>query len=311
MIKNIAKALPHFALLRGYHHIHLHEELYRARRASEILGIPLFSRLNASKIKHSDTVFVLGSGSSINSISVKHWAVIRNHDSIGFNFWPAHDFVPDIFVFESIGYDDQPVAYDALRNLIEKRASHYSNVVKLITDVRVDSYRRQLIFDMPNKFRENLYVGYTTPVIARTEVELEAGLKYLRSSKAFVRSNQIPWLFKYGGSVVAVLSLAVRMNYRRIVLCGIDLGNQDYFYHCRERFPDYAHWEFSPKTERHLTTRRLPWMVPAAEVVFLFKKIILDPLGIELFVENTSSALYPTVPHIPATLFENNYALGK
>jgi hypothetical protein len=142
------------------------------------------------------------------------------------------------------------------------------------------------------------------PVVARNESELANGLKYMQQLGAFTPSDRVSWLFKYGGSVIAMLSLATKMNYRRIVLCGIDLGKQDYFYHYRERYPDYADWEFTPRKDPHLTTRRLPWMVPAQEVVYLFKKIVLDPAGIELFVENPSSTLYPGVPQVPRSFFD-------
>ncbi len=304
MLKTIIKSLPHPLLMRIYHPLHLGQERARARKAANIVGLPLLSELDLAPVKTSDTVFILGSGWSINEISDRRWAAIKRHDTIGFNFWPAHPFIPKIFVFESMELDSHPVAYNAFRALIEARAYSYAHVVKLVTDVRPNLNKPQLIFDLPEAFRENLYVGYTTPVIARTELELVRGLEYMRQSKAFTPSNRLSWLFKYGGSVVAMMSLAVRMKYRRIVLCGIDLGKQDYFYHDRDRYPAYAHWEFSPRTDPHLTTRRLPWMVPAQQVVYIFKQVVLDPAGIELFVENPSSTLYPTVPRTPYSLFE-------
>jgi hypothetical protein len=114
----------------------------------------------------------------------------------------------------------------------------------------------------------------------------------------------VEWLFKYGGSVVAMLSLAVKMRYRRVILCGIDLGKQDYFYHDRERYPESADWEFASRKDVHLTARRLPWMVPAQEVVDAFKRVVLDPAGIDLFVESRSSTLFPRIPKAPREMWE-------
>ena len=128
---------------------------------------------------------------------------------------------------------------------------------------------------------------------------------FLRSRGVFEPGEHVEWLFKYGGSVIAMLSLAVRMNYRRIVLCGIDLGKQDYFYHDRERYPDSADWEFAPRRDVHLTARRLPWMVPAQQVIQVFKKVVLDPAGVELFVENRSSTLFPAIAETPPELWES------
>jgi len=88
------------------------------------------------------------------------------------------------------------------------------------------------------------------------------------------------------------------------VLCGIDLGKQDYFYQHRERYPECADWEFSSREKLHLTTRRLPWMIPSQSVICLLKRLVLDPAGIELFVESRGSTLYPDVPLAPQSLFE-------
>ena len=89
------------------------------------------------------------------------------------------------------------------------------------------------------------------------------------------------------------------MGYKRIVLCGIDLSKQDYFYQHRELYPESADWEFATRKDVHLTARRLPWMVPAPQVIEAFKKCVLDPTGVELFVENRSSTLFPEIAEAP------------
>src|SRR5690625_2390488 len=47
-----------------------------------------------------DTVFILGSGESINFLEAHKWKDISDNDSIGFNFWPIHEFIPTYFTFE-------------------------------------------------------------------------------------------------------------------------------------------------------------------------------------------------------------------
>ena len=104
--------------------------------------------------------------------------------------------------------------------------------------------------------------------------------------------------------MIAMMTLAVRMGYRRIVLCGVDLNRQEYFYQHRERYPEYAGWEFVPREHQHLTTRRLLWLVPAQKAVWTFKDLVLEPKGVELFVESTASTLYPKVPLASQALFD-------
>jgi hypothetical protein len=302
MIKSLVKQLPHPVLLRLYHSHYLRQQRRLAHELARAANLPLLRELRLSPLKTSNTVFILGSGASINQIHGARWRTIARHDTIGFNFWPVHSFLPRIFVFENLCTSIQKDLYRAFYSTIELRAQDYRPVVKIATEPHPQS-ERQILHELPPLFRENLYVGYTAPVVARNNEELETGMRYLREGGVFTSGDSVEWLFKYGGSVVAMLNLAVRMNYRRIILCGIDLGKQEYFYQDRERYPKSADWEFCSRKEVHLTSRRLPCMVPAQEVIEAFDRVILKPAGIELFVENRNSTLFPRVPGVPTELW--------
>jgi hypothetical protein len=303
MIRSLAKRLPHQLLCRLYHHVRLREESTRAAKAAAVTGLPLLEEIDLRTLRRSKTLFVLGSAWSINDIPEERWEVIGRHDTVGINFWPAHPFVPRFYHFENMAYDDQPVMSNALRALLELRSEVYTNTLKIVTEVNPIG-PRQTISDLPEGIKKNLYVGFSMPVVARNEEELCSGIRYMRSIGAFSPRAKVAWLFKYGGSVTAMMTLAVLMGYKRIVLCGVDLNRQDYFYHHRERYPDCAHWEFASRKEEHQTTRRLPWLVPAQSAVYIFKELILDPQEIELFVENRASTLYPKIPLASPALFE-------
>jgi hypothetical protein len=302
-IRSLAKHLPHPLLYRLYHYVRLREESTLAAKAAGLAGLPLLKSLDLQGLRASDTIFILGSAWSINEISDERWKVIGEYDSVGINFWPAHPFVPRFYHFESILHDDQPAMYEALIKLFQRRSEDYANTVKIVTEVgRLEV--RQTIFELPEGMKKNLYVGFSMPVVARNEDELRAGIKYLRSIGAFTPHAKVAWLFKYGGSVIGMMTLAVLMGYKRIILCGVDLNRQEYFYQHRERFPEYADWEFSLRNEVHKTARRLPWLVPAQSAVYVFKELVLDPEGIELLVESRASTLHPRIPVAPQSLFD-------
>jgi hypothetical protein len=304
MIKSLAKNLPHPLLLRLHHRYDLRRQSALAHTVSQLTGLPLLETLDLSRVKTSDTAFVLGGGWSINEISEHRWQTIGRHDTIALNFWPVHPFVPRIYLFENLclteGYE---LMFNALQGLLGERADTYRNVTKIITEVQPLA-PRQLVFEIPERFRRDLYIGYSTGVVARSEQELQAGLRYLGRRGVFAPRNRITWQFKYGSSVIAAMSLAACMNYRRIVLCGIDLGKADYFYHHPERYPKACKWEFRPRTQAQITTLKLEWRLPAQNAIHLFKREVLDPAHIELFVENRSSELFPQVPEVPQQLFE-------
>jgi hypothetical protein len=310
MIRSLAKRLPHPLRGRLYHYARLREESTRAAKAAVLAGLPLLETLDLASLRASDTLFILGSAWSINDISDERWQIIGRHDSVGINFWPVHPFVPRFFHFEDIAYDEQPVMYDAFRGLLERRAEAYANTLKIITEVNPIG-QRQTISELPEGMKKNAYVGFSLPVVARNEKELRAGIRYMYSIGAFSPGAKVGWLFKYGGSVIAMMTLGVLMGHKRIVLCGVDLNKQDYFYQHRERYPECGDWEFASRNEVHLTARSLPWLVPAQSAVCIFKELILDPNDIELFVENPISTLYPRVPLASQSLFEEMAQQGS
>jgi hypothetical protein len=301
--RSLAKRLPHPILCRLYHYRRLREEIARTAEVASLTGLPLLQTLDLASLRSSDTLFILGSAQSINQIPAERWQVIGRHDSVGINFWPAHPFVPRFYHFENVTYDEHPAMYESLRDLLARRAEAYINTVKIITEV-APTGNRQLVFEIPDGMRRQLYLGFSMPVVARNEEEFRSGIRFMASIGAFISRRSTIWLFKYGGSVIGMLTLAVLMGYKHVVLCGVDLNQQTYFYQDRELYPECSEWEFVSREEVHLTARRLPWLVPAPSAVKIFKELVLEPAKIQLFVESRESALYPSVPLAPQSLFE-------
>src|SRR5271166_450448 len=94
VVRSLAKRLPHPLLSRLYHYKRLREEIARSAEASGLAGLPLLESVDLTRMRSSDTLFILGSAQSINQISAERWEIIGKHDSVGINFWPVHSFVP-------------------------------------------------------------------------------------------------------------------------------------------------------------------------------------------------------------------------
>jgi len=303
MMRALAKRLPHPLLMRLHQRYQLTQQSTLARRIARRTGLPLLETLNISTLKTSDTVFILGSGSSINQISDAKWKVMGGHDTIAMNFWPVHPFVPRILLFENIWpRDDLKFMFDVFRDLLQRRAFDYRHTVKITSEL-IPLNNQQLVLDIPEGFRPYLYIGYSANIVARDEKEVVAGLRYMRKRGMFRQRDHIGWQFKCAGSVLAAMTLAVCMGHRRIVLCGIDLGNAEYFYQDAERYPEARGWEFTPRNRLHPAARRLEWLVPGQEVIVHFEREVLDPAGVELYVENRSSALHPRIAEVPQDIW--------
>ncbi|HYK35227.1 hypothetical protein [Alloacidobacterium sp.] len=122
MLNSLAKRLPHPLLYRLYHHKRLREESAREAKAAVLGGLPLLETLNLPSLRTSDTLFVLGSAWSINSISDKRWQIIARHDSVGINFWPVHPFLPRFYHFESIAFENQPIMFQAFQQMAQRKS---------------------------------------------------------------------------------------------------------------------------------------------------------------------------------------------
>ncbi len=302
-LKERVKRLPYPWLLRSYYAWYAARKLTRFEYVRRKAGIPLLSSIDLRRYMRSETVFLLGSGPSINHITPQRWQGIARHDSIGLNFWLFHPFVPTFWVAESIAYGGaRDEAARRMRDVANRRARDYAGTVKIITDLFERG--RQFVLDLSPEFRRNLFTAYNVPMLARTDAEFEAAVKYLAAKGVFRPSTRIRALLKYGLSLSLVLTLALRLRYRRIVLCGFDMGMQEYFYQDPEKFPATADLSLVPRDVPHGAARRFEWMLPQRAVVQHMRRLLLEPAGIELYVENRSSALWPEVPEAPESLFQ-------
>jgi hypothetical protein len=301
----IAQDLLHDAsyplFLRTYFLKYLLSDLRKDEYCRRKLGIRSFSELDLSTLKHSDTLFILASGASINQISLDRWQIIRRHDSIGFNFWPVHPFVPTLYFVEAV-QEDQPYGMFApLCRIAQNRARDYAGVIKVVTELRnaFPSGRFASLFEIPGAW----YMLRTFPVAASTDIEFAYGLDYLRRKGLFESSSRINSVFKQASTLSSLIALAIRMQYRSIVLCGVDLNDSQYFYQDARLYPETAALEFSPRNRQHATNSPMPWRITVETVILELKRQFLDPAGIRIFVENRSSALWPKIDEVPANVF--------
>ena len=295
--------------------------LYRAfytltTSRSEILArqrtsLKPLSQLDLREIKGSDTVFILGSGTSINEISDERWKGISRHDSIGFNLWFLHPFVPTIYTtysFNPEAYPEQLRVWGrgVLDRIVQEsaaRAEVYRKVPKIVMHVKSDTL--ELVQRLPDGFQENAYTVRTHSGLARSETELVQLLRYWDRRGAFEQQPRIHALFKYRSSITQLIALASAIGYRRIVLCGIDMTTPGYFYGDPSRYPHMAGFSSSPTQQQsHVSATRTDGSLDVVTVVRMMYSEVLKPKGIELYVENASSGLFPHVPVAPAHLFE-------
>ena len=307
-LKSAVSKLPYPIFLRLFWLRYFWRDVRRWKAARRSAGIALLQDLDLATVKKSEVLFILGSGPSINRISAERWAAIARHDTVGFNFWLCHAFVPRLYFFEAISRADSDI-YRAYCAVAKSRAAEYRAVPKVVTELQHSG--AAFLRDLPPEWRENLHTPRPVTLAARDEAEFAYGLRELQRRGLFQAATRIRSLFKYAGSLSSLVALATCMDYRTIVLCGVDLATQEYFYQDPVLYPATSDLVPSPRSLPHLIFRELPWLVKIDAVLRQMRRQILEPAGIRLFVENRASALWPEVPEVPAELLSAEVGTEK
>jgi hypothetical protein len=263
--------------------------------------LPRLDETDLANNKGSDTLFVLGSGPSINRISPERWRAIAAHDSVGFNYWLYHSFVPTFYFMECNNTPGEEAKL--YLDLSTRRAADYADVPKIFMDL-LDT-RDGILSGMSEGWRHNLFAARTIPAVARNDKEFADVISYLKKRGVFSPQSRIRYLFKHCATLSTIVVLGAKLQYKNIVLCGVDLTSEEKFYQERQDLPDATDLKFFPGEQKHVTMTRYAWgNTPIDVVLEELRRQVLRPAGIELYVEHDKSALYPQIPLAPDSVFE-------
>ena len=246
--------------------------------------------------KTSDSLFILAGGNTINQISDEQWEVIDKHDTVGLNRWPVHEFVPTYHVFEIPNNEHMR---ELFLQLLEYRKSAYKDTPVIIKDISrtPEIYRSS---DIKSRISGNLFLSRDSAFLkirAGKEPQRQL-LEWLHSHGYFTPGGSFNLLFRVRASISYLLNFAVLMDYDRIVLCGVDMVDSEYFF-----MTDKYHNKDIPipepkitETDRVHPTNDGNGRITLEELIYLINDTILITEDINLYVENEKSALYPRVP---------------
>jgi len=255
---------------------------------------PFFEKkyLQFTKEKDKDTFFILGGSQSINKINSYQWRFISSQVSLGINNWFVHTFVPSLLLVE--GYKK--------KDLDSKKYSWKNkNLAKYLSNEKITL----LIKDISNS-----YLDWGTFRKANNEIFTIPKLKVPgRSNLSFTKSLLI--IRKLGlqnaynlfsrTSIIQAISLGQLLDYKKIVLCGIDLSNNKYFWNKNEfignKYVSIPPENKSLKNEAiHETSNILFNKQTAEHLINAYNDTILKNSNIELYVYSSESILYPSIP---------------
>lgn len=244
--------------------------------------------------KNSDTIFILGSGSSINEYSSKQWQDIYNNDSLGFNFWILHDFVPSFYMFEL------PSDKNTKEFYLEKLRTKSLNYDSTITFLKEGNKGKKGLMNLPAELRTKVGTLFnpTIPMIRAKHIDF--ALKTMLILLNIFKKLKTLIVFNKRASLFSAIIFSYLLGYKNIVLCGVDLNNSSYFYenntvNFQNNKDQFEQTIESEKT--HKTDDVKYGEVTISKLIERVDNVILKPNNISLYIGTTNSSLASILPY--------------
>lgn len=223
--------------------------------------------------RKSDTVFIFGSGASLNDIAPDEWRAIESHDTMGFNWFVRQAFVRcDYHLMREIGPSDlyeagwRPYLTEFFQ-IARSNPTFADTIFLLQTGFRATNGNRAIGLGLaPRDHRIFLWrsnVGATRPSLS-----LREGLTH------------------GPGTLLECVNFAFLLGWKRIVLAGVDLYDRRYFWLGDE-----------PRSDDPVKDVNAPHNTSAAIVSAVGRwREIFEQQGVGLFVYNPRSLLRQALP---------------
>jgi hypothetical protein len=249
----------------------------------------------------SDTLFILGSGWSINSMTAKMFSQIGKHQSVGINFWFFHDFVPSLFSFDA-GKVADTEKFELQKSLVALGLL-FSKPDLILARPKVLYLRpyqldKAYLVPVPPQLRDQVWVYGRANLLSGTRAALLTDLKLVLRK---IATGTLPpaILPDNGSSVVRLIFLGLAQGFRNIVLAGIDLDSRPHFWLSsddRARYPEYIKLFPEPDSEPHGTTRAVDRPIGTLEFIEILNQAMSEQASGKLWVASPDSELSHVLP---------------
>ena len=179
-------------------------------------------------LRSADTLFILGSAPDVNRLSEEQWEVISRYDSVGFNSWARHPFVPTFYFAQDFPEDisQRLVSADYLNTCVILRGDGIARQGLSLPGLedflaRCSSQRIRFMPEIP--------VGRWAERISPAE-----SLELLGALGLWHRSDVPRLMPKFRSTLGLAVAFGYAMGYERIVVCGSDPMTPGHFWDAPE-----------------------------------------------------------------------------
>jgi len=224
--------------------------------------------------KTSDTIFVLGSGYSVNKVKEEEWDIIKKHNSIAFNWFCKHPFEPTYFLIrEQANLPSRVARGETVKDLI-KLTNKYKDTVGIISDVRKHT-------------RTSYRYAHDSRMQLPCLVVKDDNSKRFKKIKNMRCDPTKTGLIHGTCTIYNVMHLALFLDYKKIVFVGIDLYDSRYFWLKKNKTRHTVKKKKKKFKDRHAI---------ASRTIKFIRKFGKETV-LELYVTNPKSLLKRAIPY--------------
>lgn len=247
---------------------------------------------------------MLGTGASVNNYKGSYWEKIRDNYSVGINYWALHDFVPNYLMLEFIGNHDS-----LLDNVLMRRCSEFSkcNIVIKGNYLNSNNYKfiNSRLNKIPDSLKKNMYLSKDFPIPGDNYTDFKKSVYLLHKLGFFGKKKKIDYLAQSRGTLIAAIIMGIKLGFKKIVLCGVDLNNcsnfymSDYDYYKNKGYPLPSLEEFKNRENpslRHWTDRDNHNIIKVSDSVKVMEEFFRKNFDVKIYVGSKESNLLPKVP---------------
>lgn len=241
--------------------------------------------------RRSDTIYILGSGYSVNELTHEKLRQIEAHDTMGFSLFVMHTALRiDYHLLRELGFTAHD--NDKRRDIWRQVFGRYAEILRTNAAFRDTTY---IVQGGWSAITGNRFVGrgYVPPgaKVARYRNGLRGD---------FPPATSFAEGITHGPSTVTdCVNIAALLGWKRIVLVGIDLYDRRYFWHARDRghlsipgLTDAGGGEYAAEIDNDLLHRTA---MPMKQWAQLWRAQLLSR-GISLEIVNPKSLIAGILP---------------
>ncbi len=193
-------------------------------------GFKIYRIGKLAKFKQSDTLVILGAGSSINGLSDAEYEELNNYDVAGLSYSCVLPVKQTYYFYES------PSSHETL--LMKE---HVDKIIPTIIENKKKGLLKFLIWKNSENKILNKYINMSKFSCPKICSILTDDLKTIKKILRYCSRLGLDKVFlvQKRGSVVALVQFSLLLKYKKVIFVGVDLNSSKYFFEDNVKFKKY------------------------------------------------------------------------